>query len=414
MLTFEFVSRSKLKNNPFKLIIIGFSSRLLRAESYSTMIPLSVPNLAGNEWQYIKDCLDTSWVSSVGAYVNQFEQITAQYTGAKYAVATSNGTSAIHVALMLAGVQTGDLVIAPNITFVASINAIKYTGANPILMDIDPNTWQMDLDLLEDFLEKNTYCVDQQTFSNSTQQRIKAILPVHVLGNMCDMDRLMALAKAYHLAVVEDSTEALGSTFKSQHAGTFGLLGTLSYNGNKLITTGGGGMILTNDEALAKRAKYLTTQAKAKADEYYHDEVGYNFRLVNILAAMGVAQMEQLSGFLERKKAIAAFYNQQLAHIEGFANQKVIKNVLPNYWLYTVKLPKAKALIAHLKENKIEARPFWVPMNQLPFCEQDQYISQHDNASQVYQNCLSLPCSTNITDQELQTVVDQIIRFYAN
>ena len=185
------------------------------------MIPLSVPNLAGNEWQYIKDCLDTSWVSSVGGYVNQFEQITAEYTGAKFAVATSNGTSAIYMALVLAGVQSGDLVIAPNITFVASINAIKYTGANPVLIDIDQDTWQMDLDLLEDFLKNNTYSVDGETFSLSNKQRIKAILPVHVLGNMCNMERLMHLANQYNLAVVEDSTEALGSTFKGKHATHF-------------------------------------------------------------------------------------------------------------------------------------------------------------------------------------------------
>lgn len=376
------------------------------------MIPLSVPNISGNEWQYMKDCLDTSWVSSVGSYVNQFERVTAEYTGAKYAVATSNGTSAIQIALMLAGVKANDLVIAPNITFVASINAIKYTGAKPILIDIDFDTWQMDIDLLEDFLVNHTFVENNTCFYKATRQIIRAILPVHVLGNMGDMDKLMSLSNKYHLHVVEDSTEALGSYYKGKHAGTFGLLGTLSYNGNKLITTGGGGMILTDDEGLAKKAKHLTTQAKAKPDEYFHDEIGYNFRLVNVLAAMGVAQMEQLTTFLKRKEEITAFYNARLSKIEGFVNQKVLTDVNPNYWLYTIKIPRAKSLLAHFKNLAIEARPFWVPMNQLPANENDLYYTKTDISNQIYDTCVSLPCSTNITDEQLETVVKHIEDFY--
>lgn len=376
------------------------------------MIPLSVPNISGNEWQYIKDCLDTSWVSSVGSYVNQFERVTAEYTGAKYAVATSNGTSAIQIALMLAGVKANDLVIAPNITFVASINAIKYTGAKPILIDIDFDTWQMDVDLLEDFLINNTFVDNNTCFYKATRQIIRAILPVHVLGNIGDMDKLMFLSNKYHLHVVEDSTEALGSYYKGKHAGTFGLLGTLSYNGNKLITTGGGGMILTDDEELAKKAKHLTTQAKAKPDEYFHDEIGYNFRLVNVLAAMGVAQMEQLTTFLKRKAEITAFYNARLSKIEGFVNQKVLADVNPNYWLYTIKIPRAKSLLAHFKNLAIEARPFWVPMNQLPANANDLYYTKTDVSNQIYDTCVSLPCSTNITDEQLEIVVKNIEQFY--
>jgi perosamine synthetase len=376
------------------------------------MIPLSVPNISGNEWQYIKDCLDTSWVSSVGSYVNQFERVTAEYTGAKYAVATSNGTSAIQIALMLAGVKPNDLVIAPNITFVASINAIKYTGAKPILIDIDFDTWQMDVDLLEDFLINHTFVENHTCFYKATCQVIRAILPVHVLGNMGDMDKLMYLSNKYHLHVVEDSTEALGSYYKGKHAGTFGLLGTLSYNGNKLITTGGGGMILTDDEEIAKKAKHLTTQAKAKPDEYFHDEIGYNFRLVNVLAAMGVAQMEQLTTFLKSKAEIKAFYDARLSKIEGFVSQKVLTDVNHNYWLYTIKIPYAKSLLAHFKNLAIEARPFWVPMNQLPANESDLYYTKTDVSNQIYDTCVSLPCSTNITDEQLETVVKHIEQFY--
>jgi perosamine synthetase len=377
------------------------------------MIPLSVPNLAGNEWEYIKDCLDTSWVSSVGSYVNRFEKDLADFTGAKYAVATSNGTSALHIGLKLAGVTQDDLVIVPNITFVATANAVHYTGATPMLMDIDTDTWQIDLDLLEEYLEKNTYGVNDKTYSLVHRQCIKAIMPVHVLGNMCDMDRLIKIANKYNVKVIEDSTEALGSTFKGKHAGTFGMFGTSSFNGNKIITTGGGGMILTNDEALAKRAKHITTTAKSDPMEYDHDEVGYNYRLVNILAAMGVAQMEQLPDFLKRKKQIADLYNQALLSIEGIIPQKITEGVEANNWLYTVKAPRAKELLQFLNENQIQARPFWIPMNRLPFMKNAPYITENDVAGSVYGQCVSLPCSTNITDEEVQIVIGLIKQFYA-
>lgn len=376
------------------------------------MIQLSTPNLSGNEWKYIKDCLDTNWVSSVGEYVNRFENITAQYTGAKYAIATSNGTAALHISLILAGVQAGDLVIAPNITFVATINAIKYTGANPILFDCDPDTWQIDLDLVEDFLKNETLLERGKCICKTSKKIIKAIVPVHVLGNMCNMHRLKILAQTYNLEIVEDSTEALGSIMEGKHAGTFGLFGTLSYNGNKLITTGGGGMILTNDESLARKAKHLTTTAKSDPKEYFHDQIGYNYRLVNILAAMGVAQMEHLSDFLKTKEDVKDFYNSHLENIPGFQQQKVYSNVKPNNWLYTIRATNSKDLMTFLREKGIEARPFWVPMSQLPPNASDRYVYIKDNSSEVYKNCISLPCSTNISSQELETVVSTVLNYY--
>jgi len=309
-------------------------------------------------------------------------------------------------------VQPGDLVIAPNLTFVASINAIKYAGANPILIDIDNESWQMDLDLLENFLSKETTVQEGCTILKSTNQRIKAMMPVHVLGNMNDMERLSNIAKLYHLTVVEDSTEALGSYQNGQHAGTFGLLGTISYNGNKLITTGGGGMIITSDEHLAKRAKHLTTTAKATPDEYFHDEIGYNYRLVNILAAMGVAQMEQLPTFLNRKKEITEFYIDTLSKVEGIKFQKVRYDVQPNNWLFTAKFPNAKELLKTLNESGIMARPFWIPMNRLPANKNDLYISDSDNSCEVYSSCISLPCSTSIKGFDLEEVVTAILKFY--
>lgn len=377
------------------------------------MIPLSVPNLSGNEWKYIKECIDTNWVSSVGSYVTRFEKEMAEYCQVKYAVATASGTAALHISLQLAGVKAGDLVIAPNITFVASVNSIKYTGADPVLIDIDAATWQMDLGLLQKFLEHETELKDGICVHRSTGRVVSAIMPVHVLGNMCDMDRLMQLATDYKLTVIEDATEALGSYFKRKHAGGFGLAGCLSFNGNKIMTTGGGGMILTNDEALAKKAKHLTTQAKSDPEEYYHDEVGYNYRLVNILAAMGVAQLEQLPAFVKRKKEIAQQYTSCLATIDkDIQPQAITKDVDANHWLYTAHVPKQGELRKMLKAAGVEARPFWVPMNQLPAFKDCIFYSEKNVSDVVYRNCLSLPCSTGITDEQIDQIIGLIRKFY--
>lgn len=373
---------------------------------------LSGPNVAGNEWKYVKECLDTAWVSSVGSFVNQFEKMMAEFTGTKYAVATSSGTTALHIALLLSDIKKDDYVIVPNLTFVASLNSISYTGASPILMDVDERTWQMDLDLLENFLEKETSIEKGQCVFKKDSRIIKAIMPVHVLGNMVNMDRLIAIANKYCLTVVEDSTEALGSYFKDQHSGSFGTMGCFSYNGNKIITTGGGGMIVTDDEQLAKKAKHLTTQAKSDSFEYVHDEIGYNYRLVNVLAAMGVAQMEQLPGFILRKKEIETFYKNGLKGIGDIIFQEVIEGVNPNCWLFTFRTSKQKELLKKLNDQQMQSRPFWVPMNQLSMFKNDIYISSGDVSGKIYSECLSIPCSTYITDDEMQQVINVIKTCY--
>ncbi len=372
------------------------------------MLLLSGPNMGGNEWKYVKDCLDTGWVSSVGSYVDQFEKMSAAFAGTQYAVATSSGTTALHICLVMLDVTAADYVITPNITFIATCNAIKYTGASPIFIDTDSANWQMDLDVLQHFLETETEERNGFCHYKKDGRRIPVIMPVHVLGNMTDMNRLMELANRYHLTVVEDSTEALGSYYNGKHAGSFGLLGTFSYNGNKIITTGGGGMIVTNDEALAKRAKHLTTQAKSDPFEYVHDAIGYNYRLVNVAAAMGVAQMEQLPGFLQRKKEIIAFYKSALKGVGDIQFQDVADSVQPNWWLPTIMTEKQKELLKVLNDHKMQSRPFWVPMNQLVMFKEDIYITEKDNSNYVYQRCLSIPCSTNISDESLQAVADKI------
>jgi perosamine synthetase len=373
------------------------------------MTLLSAPNIAGNEWKYVKDCLDTGWVSSVGSYVDSFEKKLAEFTGAKYAVATSSGTTALHISLILSGVKQGDYVIVPNITFVASLNSIAYTGAEPILMDVNVDDWQMDLDLLDQYLSENTIRDDNGLCLHKSDRRvIRAIMPVHVLGNMCDIDKLIEIALRHGITVVEDSTESLGSYYKGKHSGTFGQFGCISFNGNKIITCGGGGMILTDNEDLAKKAKHITTQAKSDPFEYFHDEIGYNYRLVNVLAAIGVAQMEQLPSFLERKEQVASFYQQNLSGIGDISFQSVSKDSKVNNWLFTIKSKEQKKLLKELNAAKLQSRPFWVPMNQLPMFSTAKFITKDNVSTELYNTCLSIPCSTSISDQELLQVTDLI------
>lgn len=372
------------------------------------MTLLSGPNISGNEWKYVKDCLDTGWVSSVGSYVNKFEEMLASFTGAGYAIATSNGTTALHISLMLSGVERDDYVLVPNLTFIASVNSISYTGAKPMLVDVKEDTWQMDIDLLERFLSKSTYQHEGHCYLKNDNRRISAIMPVHVLGNMCDMDKVMVIAKKYSLTVVEDSTEALGSSYKSKHSGRFGTFGTFSFNGNKIITTGGGGMIVTDDKELAVKAKHLTTQAKADPFEYYHDEIGYNYRLVNVLAAIGVAQMEQLPAFLEKKQHINKYYQSELNGVGDISFQSVTPGTNPNYWLFTFRTKEQKKILKSLNEKGLQSRPFWVPMTNLPMYSDCIFITEANITEQVYSECLSIPCSTYITDEEMKSVVATI------
>ena len=382
------------------------------------MIPLSIPKLAGNEWAYVKECLDTGWISSAGSYVNKFEEEVAKSVGAKYGIACVNGTAGLHIAQIACGVQSSDYVIVPNLTFVATLNSIRYTGAEPILIDADPNTWQLDLDLLEQFLVEKTELkkIDDSwnTLLKSNGRRISTIMPVHVLGNMLDMARLIQIAQEHHLNIIEDSTEALGSYFKNQHAGSFGEVGVFSFNGNKIISTGGGGVIVTDNVALAKRIKHLSTTAKISPSDYVHDEVGYNYRLVNVLAAIGLAQMEQLPEILKKKKKIDKFYRDSLNNISDVKFQEVDNKISPNCWLFTMSVNKMRSLLRHLNDQKIQARAFWMPMNQLNMYKENLYISKSDNCSKLYESCISIPSSTSLSRSDQISVCDAIRSFYEN
>ena len=280
-------------------------------------VPLSEPVLAGNEWKYVKECLDTGWVSSVGPVVDRFEREVAAYSGAAYGVAVVNGTAALHLALLAVGVRPGDEVLVSDLTFVAPVNAIRYCGAHPVFMDADPDSWQMDADKVERFLASECEHRNGDCVNRTSGRRVSAIVPVHILGMACEIDRIAAAGKAHGVRVVEDATEALGVRYDGRHVGTFGDVGAFSFNGNKIITTGGGGVVVTNDQACAERVRYLSTQAKDDPIEYVHRAVGYNYRLTNVLAAIGVAQMEQLDGFIRRKREIAMAYSAGVRKLTG-------------------------------------------------------------------------------------------------
>ena len=380
------------------------------------MIPLSVPNIDGNEWQYVKDCLDTGWISSAGAYVTKFEEAIQNYTGVKYAIACMNGTAGLQVSLNLAGVSSDDIVIAPNLTFVATLNAISYSGAEIALIDICEDSWQMDVDLLQNWLANNTTTKIVNSKPVTTEiasgKRIGAIMPVYVLGGFIDIDKLVEISATYGIQLIEDSTEALGSFKNGKHSGSFGLTGVLSFNGNKIISTGGGGMILTNDKEIANRAKHITTTAKTDPLDYFHDEVGYNYRLVNVLAAIGVAQMENFESILKRKKEIDALYRSELNGIGDIKFQENDPQSDPNCWLFTFRTKKMRALLDHLNSRKIQSRPFWTPMNNLPMYKDIRYISQNDISNKIFKECISIPSSSNLTIEDQHKVISEIKKFY--
>ena len=380
------------------------------------MIPLSVPNINGNEWKYVKDCLDTGWISSAGEYVNQFEEAIKNYTGAKYAIACMSGTAGLQVSLNLAGVTNNDIVIAPNLTFVATINAISYSGAQTVLIDVCEDSWQIDVDLLEKWLTKNTATTivgDKTiTIEKLSGKKIGSIMPVYVLGGFVNTDKLLKISTKYGIPIIEDSTEALGSFKKGKHAGTFGLTGVLSFNGNKIISTGGGGMILTDNQDIAIRAKHITTTAKSDPLEYFHDEVGYNYRLVNVLAAIGVAQMENFEQILKRKKEIDALYKKELIGVGDIKFQINDFNSKPNCWLFTFRTKKMRELLNYLNHKQIQSRPFWTPMNKLPMYKDLMYINENNISNKIFKECISIPSSSNLTIFEQQKVIAEIKKFY--
>ncbi len=380
----------------------------------SDFIPLSEPCLRGREWEYVKDCLDSGWVSSVGSYVTRFEQMVAARVGTRHAVATVNGTAALHISLLGAGVGADEEVLVSDLTFIAPANAVRYLAACPVFIDCESRHWQMDSSIVEEFLMCRCERRGTGVFNLQTGRRIAAILPVHVLGHPCDMSALGELAAAYGLPIVEDATESLGTLCLGRSTGSFGIAGCISFNGNKILTTGGGGMIVTDDEDFAARARHLTTQAKLNGLEYIHDEVGYNYRLTNVQAAIGCAQMEQLDSHLQAKAQIASRYREAFRDLPGFSWQETAEWAVPNHWLPTLRIDEnlagtnARNIRDVLAERHIQARPLWQPLHASPAHVGMGWFSGRDISQTLFRECLSLPCSVSLTADQQDSVIHAI------
>ncbi|MFA6192775.1 MAG: LegC family aminotransferase [Sulfurimonas sp.] len=362
-------------------------------------IPLHEPRFFGNEKKYLNECIDSTFVSSVGKFVDSFEKEFALKIGSKYAVATVNGTAALHIALILAGVEHGDEVITQPLTFIATCNAISYCDARPVFVDVDLDTMGLSPKSLENFLTIHCEIVDKKCINKTTGKTIKACVAMHTFGHPCRVDEIKTICDAWHIELVEDAAESLGSYYKEKHTGTFGKLGVFSFNGNKIITSGGGGVIVTDDEVLAKKAKHLTTTAKIPhAYEFVHDAIGYNYRMPNLNAALLVAQLEQLDGFLENKRALAKEYAEYFRKSADIKFIKEPKDAKANYWLQAVLLKDKKKrdeFLEFTNKNGVMTRPIWRLMNELEMFKTCQ-CSDLTHSKYLEERVVNIPSSVRM------------------
>lgn len=383
----------------------------------AAVIPLSAPLLKGNELKYLTECIETEWISSAGPFVDRFEKELAQYVGAPTAVACVNGTAALHISLILSGVAQNDEVILPTLTFIAPVNAVRYVGAQPVFMDCD-DYLNLDPEKLLEFIKNECEHRAEGLINRNTGHRIQAIIVVHVFGHPANLLPIIEIAKKYNLKVIEDATESLGSCYndvngQKKHTGTLGDFGCFSFNGNKIITAGGGGMIVTNSAESARLARHLTTQAKSDPLFFKHDAVGYNYRLTNIQAAIGVAQLEQLDRFVQIKRDNFLKYCEVLKNTEGVSLIIEPANATSNYWHYGLVVDAQKGvwsrnqLMTHLRENKVEARPVWALCHkQEPY--RNCYAYRIEKAEKYEDTILNIPCSVSLTDEQIDRVVKMI------
>lgn len=364
-------------------------------------IPLHTPSFEGNEWRYVKECIDTSWVSSVGSYVDRFEKQLAEYVGVERAIAVVNGTAALHISLLLAGVQSGDEVLIPSLSFVATANAVAYCNATPHFVDSSMETLGIDVERLSLYLKEITKLTGNECINKHTGNRIRAIVPMHTFGHPVDLEPLIELCDEYHLIMVEDAAESLGSYYKGKHTGSFGLLSAMSFNGNKIITTGGGGAILTNSNELADRAKHLTTTAKTPHRwSYYHDEIGYNYRMPNINAALGCAQLESLPKLIDNKRKLAQRYSNELKDIAGIKFLEEPMFAKSNYWLNAVMLERNFAqyrndVLEITNTNGIMTRPAWNLLHTLPMFRNSPRMEITESQN-IADRLINLPSSASL------------------
>lgn len=376
--------------------IVAFIRHLYGSDD---LIPLHAPKFIGNEKKYLNECIDSTYVSSVGKYVDRFEEMVANYTGAKKAVVCVNGTNALHMAMLLVGVERNDEVITQAFTFIATCNAISYIGAHPVFIDVDRDTMGLSPLAMSKWLNENAEVKGNFCINKSTGRRIKACIPMHTFGHPVHLDDLIEVCQKYHIELVEDAAESLGSFYKGKHTGTFGKVGAVSFNGNKTITTGGGGMLLFQDEKLGKFAKHITTQAKVPHSwEFFHDNIGYNYRMPNINAALGCAQMENLDNFLINKRLIAKKYKEYFSQIDEIDFFEEPVNSKSNYWLNVILMKNndaQKEFLQYSNDNGVMTRPVWCLMNKLPMfssCQTDSLI----NSLWFEERLVNIPSSVNI------------------
>ena len=372
-------------------------------------IPLSVPNLNGNELEYVKRAIQDEWVSTAGSFISDFESELANYVGADQAVACQSGTAGLHLALRVNNIGEGDEVIVPALTFIAAVNPVKYVNAEPIFIDCDDSLC-MDMNKVEQFLIEECIFENDELTNRATGRKVKAMIVVHVFGNIADIEKAIELKRKYNLILIEDATEALGSyitkgVFNGKYAGTIGDIGVYSFNGNKIITTGGGGMIVSNDPEKLRRMRHLSTQAKADPLYYDHDEIGYNYRMTNLQAALGLAQLEQLEGFIETKTANYYLY-QEL----GISLMKFRSDIRSNHWFYSFITDQRDALISYLSDKNIQTRPIWNLICDLkPYhCCQKHKI---EKAYYYWQHVVNIPCSSNLSREDIEVVASSIREF---
>ncbi|QIC48471.1 LegC family aminotransferase [Lysinibacillus sphaericus] len=355
-------------------------------------VPLHEPTFNDKEVEYVTDCIKTGWVSSVGSYVTRFEEDLAKFVGVKRAVAVVNGTAALHIALKVAGVEVNDEVLMPSLTFIATANAVSYLQAIPHFVEVERNTLGVDAIALRNYLEEISEVRNSELFNKQTNRRIKALVPMHTFGHPVALDELIKLCEELNLVLVEDAAESLGSYYKGKHTGSFGKVNAMSFNGNKIITTGGGGAILTNDEKLADYAKHLTTTAKVPHKwDYVHDEIGYNYRMPNINAALGCAQLEKMPSFIRQKRNLTEKYMQIVSKTTGVQLFNEPVDCISNYWLQTLTLDDSHhrdEILAFLNDNGVMSRPIWTPMHKL----------------RMYQNCPKADLS--VTEQLNQSIIN--------
>jgi perosamine synthetase len=366
--------------------------------------------LGGREIDYLRECIESGWVSYLGPFVERFERAIADFVGAPHALATSSGTAALHLALLAVGVRPEDEVIVPTLTFIAPANAVRYVGAHPVFVDAEPNYWQMDVRRVAEFLELGCRPQGENLINRDSGRRVTAILPVHVLGHPVDMDPILELARRFGLRVVEDATESLGARYKGRAVGSLADAACFSFNGNKLITSGGGGMVVSADADLIRRARHLSTQAKTDAVEYVHDAIGFNYRLTNIQAAVGCAQAERLEEFIAAKRAIAARYRAALAGTPGVETMPEAAWAEAVFWMYTVRLKASgkasggRPVLRGLAAQGIQTRPLWQPLHLSPAHRGSQALGGAV-AEGLYHQALSLPCSADLQPAEQERAI---------